>query len=134
MITPSSSSLPIRMARSCITLATWSGRHITFFPKHYLSQFHTDYNPNVDELVAQEEGVEDWVGLLNKKAAGPTDDTQNFFLYPERPTLFPWIVQEPLGSGTTITHGTQSVLLESRSRRQPTALHRYRHWLQLPGF
>ena len=84
-------------------LATWAGRHLTWFPKHYLMQFHADYNENVDELVAQEEGVEDWVGLLNKKAAGPTDDTQNFYLYPERPTLFPWIVDKPLGGGTTIT-------------------------------
>jgi peptide/nickel transport system substrate-binding protein len=84
-------------------LAQWNGRHITFFPKHYLMQFHAKYNKNVDELVAQEEGVEDWVGLLNKKACGPTDDTQNFYLYPERPLLFPWIVKEPLGGGTTIT-------------------------------
>jgi peptide/nickel transport system substrate-binding protein len=83
-------------------LAQWKGRHITFFPKHYLSQFHKKYNANVDELVAKEEGVEDWVGLLNKKACGPTDDTQNFYLYPERPTLFPWMVTEPLGGGTTI--------------------------------
>lgn len=83
-------------------LAQWNGRHLTFFPKHYLEQFHKKYNENVDELAAQEEGVEDWVGLLNKKAAGPTDDTQNYFLYPERPLLFPWIVEEPLGSGTTI--------------------------------
>jgi peptide/nickel transport system substrate-binding protein len=53
-------------------LATWSGRHITFFPKHYLSQFHADYNENIDELVAAEEGVEDWVGLFNKMAATGT--------------------------------------------------------------
>jgi len=86
------------------TLATWSGRHITFFPKHYLSQYHAKYNPDgIDALVAAEEGVENWVGLFNKKAAGPSDDTQNYFLYPERPTLFPWIVETPLGSGTTIT-------------------------------
>jgi len=84
-------------------LATWSGRHITWFPKHYLSQFHADYNENVADLVAQEEGIEDWVGLLNKKASGPTEDTNNFFLYPERPTLFPWVVDQPLGGGTTIT-------------------------------
>ncbi|MBN1565806.1 MAG: ABC transporter substrate-binding protein [Anaerolineae bacterium] len=85
------------------TLAQWNGRHLTFFPKHYLMQFHADYNENVDELVAQEDGVEDWVGLLNKKASGPTDDTNNFFLYPERPLLFPWVVDQPLGGGTTIT-------------------------------
>jgi len=85
------------------TLPTWSGRHLTWFPKHYLTQFHADYNENVDELVAQEDGVEDWVGLFNKKASGPTDDTNNYFLYPERPLLFPWVVDQPLGGGTTIT-------------------------------
>lgn len=84
-------------------LATWSGRHITWFPKHYLSQFHAKYNENVDELVAQETGVENWVGLFNKKAAGPTDDIQFFYDMPERPLLFPWVVTQPLGTGTTIT-------------------------------
>ncbi len=83
-------------------LPTWSGRHITFFPKHYLSQFHKDYNPDVDALVAAEDGVEDWVGLFNKKAAGPTDDTQGFYNEPDRPLLFPWIITQPLGTGTTI--------------------------------
>jgi len=84
-------------------LATWSGRHITWFPKHYLMQFHKKYNENVDELAAQEDGVEDWTGLFNKYACGPTDDTNNYFLYPERPTLFPWVVDQPLGSSTSMT-------------------------------
>jgi len=81
-------------------LPTWSGRHLTWFPKHYLSQFHADYNENVADLVAAEDGVEDWVGLFNKKAAGPTDDIQNFYDDPERPLLFPWVVTQPLGAGT----------------------------------
>lgn len=83
-------------------IPTWSGRHITFFPKHYLSQFHATYNPDVQSLVEAEEGVENWVGLFNKKAAGPTDDTQGFYNEPDRPLLFPWIVTQPLGTGTTI--------------------------------
>lgn len=83
-------------------LATWSGRHITFFPKHFLMQYHKKYNPDVEAMAAAEEGVENWVGLFNKYAAGPTDDTQNYFLYPQRPLLFPWIIKEPLGTGTQI--------------------------------
>ncbi len=83
-------------------LPTWSGRHLAWFPKHYLSQFHKTYNPDVDALAEQEEGVEDWIGLFNKMAAGPTDDIQNFYNTPERPVLFPWVVKEPLGTGTTI--------------------------------
>lgn len=85
-------------------IATWSGRHIAFFPKHYLMQFHADYNEDIQTLVDQEDGVEDWVGLFNKKAAGPTDDIQNYHNMPERPTLYPWIVTEPLGAGTTVTY------------------------------
>jgi peptide/nickel transport system substrate-binding protein len=83
-------------------LATWAGRHITFFPKHYLMQFHAKYNENVDELVAEEEGADDWVGLLNLKASGPVEDTNNYFLHPERPLLFPWVIKEPLGASSQI--------------------------------
>jgi peptide/nickel transport system substrate-binding protein len=83
-------------------IAAWGGRHIAWFPKHYLSQFHGAYNENVADLVAAEEGVTDWVGLFNKKAAGPLDDIQNHYNMPERPTLFPWVVTEPLGAGTTM--------------------------------
>jgi peptide/nickel transport system substrate-binding protein len=84
-------------------LAQWNGRHLTFFPKHYLSQFHKDYNPNVDELVAAEDGVEDWVGLFNKKAAGPTSDTNSYWDNLDRPLLFPWIPTSVLGANTQMT-------------------------------
>jgi len=84
-----------------LNLATWAGRDIAFYPKHYLMQFHKTYNPDVDSLVAQEEGVTDWVGLFNKKAN--RDDPTNFLSYPERPTLFPWVVTSPLGSGTQLS-------------------------------
>ncbi|MBX3015229.1 MAG: ABC transporter substrate-binding protein [Caldilineaceae bacterium] len=83
-------------------LATWSGRHLTFFPKHYLTQYHAAYNSDIATLVAAEEGVEDWMGLFNKYAAGPTADTQEFYNNPARPLLYPWIVTAPLGTGTTI--------------------------------
>ncbi|QPC84144.1 ABC transporter substrate-binding protein [Phototrophicus methaneseepsis] len=82
------------------TLAQWNGRHMTWFPKHWLSQYHADYNENVDELVAQEDGVENWVGLFNKMASGPTDDTNNYFNIIGRPLLFPWIPSTVLGGNT----------------------------------
>lgn len=85
-------------------LATWSGRHITWFPKHYLTQFHNDYNPDgIADLVAAEEGVENWVGLFNKKASGPTDDTNNYFNNLDRPLLFPWVPTSVLGGNTQMT-------------------------------
>jgi peptide/nickel transport system substrate-binding protein len=81
-------------------IAKWDGRHIAFFPKHYLSQFHADYNENVDELVAAEDGVEDWVGLFNKMASGPTDDTNNYYNNVGRPLLYPWVPTTVLGANT----------------------------------
>lgn len=84
-------------------LAKWEGRHVTWFPKHYLSQFHADYNPDVADLVAETEGVEDWVGLFNLKASGPTDDTNNYFNNLERPLLFPWVPTSVLGGATEMT-------------------------------
>jgi peptide/nickel transport system substrate-binding protein len=84
-------------------LAQWNGRHLTWFPKHYLSQFHASYNENVAELVAAEEGVEDWVGLFNKKASGPTDDTNNYFNNLDRPLLFPWVPSSILGANPQMT-------------------------------
>ncbi|MBN1429187.1 MAG: ABC transporter substrate-binding protein [Anaerolineae bacterium] len=82
--------------------AQWNGRHIAFFPKHYLEQYHKKYNDKVDDLLEGEEGIEDWIGLFNKYAAGPTQDTQQYFNVPERPVLFPWVVTKPLEAGTTI--------------------------------
>lgn len=84
-------------------LATWSGRQITWFPKHYLMQFHKSYNADVDTLVAQEEGVQDWVGLFNKKASGPSDDTNNYWNNLDRPLLFPWVPTSVLGGNTQMT-------------------------------
>ena len=84
-------------------LAQWNGRHLTWFPKHYLSQFHADYNENVDELVAATDGVEDWQGLFNLRASGPVDDTNNYFNNVDRPLLFPWVPTTVLGGGTQMT-------------------------------
>lgn len=81
-------------------LAQWEGRSFTFYPKHYLQQFHKKYNPNVDELVKQDSSVSDWVGLFQKQAAGITGDFQDYFNQPDRPVLFPWVVTQPLGTGT----------------------------------
>ena len=81
-------------------LPTWSGRHITWFPKHFLMKYHKDYNENIDDLVAAEDGVEDWVGLFNKYASGPTDDTNNYYNIIGRPLLYPWVPTTVLGGNT----------------------------------
>jgi peptide/nickel transport system substrate-binding protein len=84
------------------TLATFSGRQIAWYPKHYLEQFHAKYNENIDELVASE-GKTSWNELFQAKAFGPVTDTVDYFSVSERPTLFPWVVKTPIGTGTQIT-------------------------------
>ncbi|MGL4608407.1 MAG: ABC transporter substrate-binding protein [Trueperaceae bacterium] len=85
------------------TVSTYSGRQLIFYPKHYLSQFHPKYNENVDELVAAS-GKATWTELFAEKASGPTEDNMNWLNFPaaERPTINPWIVKTPLGTGTQI--------------------------------
>lgn len=85
-----------------LNMPTWSGREFSWFPRHYLEQFHADYNENIDELVAQEDGIETWTQLFESKAHGPVTDNLNYFDDPARPTLFPWVVVEPLDGGNTI--------------------------------
>lgn len=82
-------------------LAQYLGRHITFFPKHYLSQFHAKYNDKIADAVAAAK-VDTWVTLFNQKAAGPTNDAQGYFANPDKPSLYPWIITQPLGTGTTV--------------------------------
>lgn len=82
-------------------LAQWDGRAFTFYPKHYLQQFHQKYNPDgIDALVKADSSVSDWVGLFQNRAVGITGDFQDYFNQPERPVLFPWVVTQPLGTGT----------------------------------
>ncbi|PZF80809.1 ABC transporter substrate-binding protein [Jiangella anatolica] len=62
-------------------------------PRHYLEQFHPTYNPDVATLAANE-GYDDWVGLFDAKS----DTWGN----PERPTVAPWMIVEPLGAGPRV--------------------------------
>lgn len=83
-----------------MTLAPWAGRYFAMYPDEYLKQFHADYNPNVDELVAADDQAEDWAALFLLKC--PNGDPAFFFDYPELPVLGPWVVKQPLGAGTTV--------------------------------
>lgn len=85
-----------------MVLAPWAGRYFAQYPFEYLKQFHKTYNPNVDELVAAEDQAEDWAALFLLRAPGTWGDPSYFFLYPEMPSLGPWIVTQPLGAGTTV--------------------------------
>jgi peptide/nickel transport system substrate-binding protein len=62
-------------------------------PKHYLEQFHIEYNPDANEL-AREEGYADWIEMLDDKA-GILSSAQ-YWQNPDMPTLRPWRVVDPL--------------------------------------
>jgi len=85
-----------------MSLATWNGRCFAMYPFEYLKQYHKDYNPDVDELVAADDQAEDWAALFLLKSAGTWCDPSVFYLYPELPSLGPWVVKQPLGAGTTV--------------------------------
>ncbi|HEY8933066.1 MAG TPA: ABC transporter substrate-binding protein [Rariglobus sp.] len=72
-------------------LATLRGIFPTSFPRHYLAQFHEDYNPDIARLVAKE-GVKDWVELFKKKTR--QDWSGNLFsTIPEFPVLYAWMLE-----------------------------------------
>lgn len=81
-------------------LATWSGRQFAQYPKHYLQQFHKAYNEKADDL-AKQEGLENWVQLFFRKGPDTWGNPDRFMDVPEYPSLGPWVVVQPIGSGTT---------------------------------
>ncbi|QPC83443.1 ABC transporter substrate-binding protein [Phototrophicus methaneseepsis] len=85
-----------------INMAGWPGWELVTAPKHYLQQFHIDYNPDgIDALIAETEGAEDWVTLFQAHSAvGPGTDPAVISRDADYPTMMPWIYTEPLGTGT----------------------------------
>ncbi len=80
-------------------LAYGFGAPPTIYPRHYLQQFHKDYNPDgIDALIAESAVADDWVGLFNSKIA-PTW-TVGYWQNTEIPTLHPWKLTAPY-SGTS---------------------------------
>ena len=75
-------------------MATPNGWGYTGYPKHYLSQFHPDYNEdNLDELVSQG-GFNTWVELFNSKVGW-----NERFTNVDLPTLYPWKMTTAYGAG-----------------------------------
>ena len=66
-------------------------------PRHYLEQFHIDYNPDVEEL-AEEEGYEDWVDLywdhMGLWGQAYVDEPA--------PTLGAWVMQNDIEEGRVV--------------------------------
>ncbi|WP_417260704.1 ABC transporter substrate-binding protein [Celeribacter sp.] len=78
-------------------LAYGFGYYPVNYPKHYLSQFHADYNPDgIQALIDAEPAADDWVSLFMLKAGAM--HTPAFWQNPDRPTLHPWKLKNAYGS------------------------------------
>ncbi len=74
-------------------IAATKSDEVTLRPKHYLSQFHPDYNPEgIDDLI-NESGKSDWVGLYKAK--------RNWLYNPDIPTLHAWTYQDAFDENST---------------------------------
>ncbi len=87
-----------------LQIATWGGRQFAQYPKHYLQQFHKTYNDKVDDLVKEDTSLKDWTGLFFKKGPDNWGNPDRFMDVTEYPSLGPWVVTQPLGSGTTLKY------------------------------
>jgi peptide/nickel transport system substrate-binding protein len=81
-------------------LATPEGVHPTNYPKHYLSQFHPNYNADIDQVVRQA-GAADWTGLWASKVGVSIYDAARY-QDTERPNLTPWVITTPFDAGARV--------------------------------
>ncbi len=76
----------------------------TRYPRHYLEQFHIDFNPDGIEALVAEEGAADWVELFRTKGSGiPGTPYDARWSNPELPRLHAWTLVEPYGEGTRVS-------------------------------
>jgi peptide/nickel transport system substrate-binding protein len=67
-------------------------------PKHYLQQFHIDYNPKANEL-AKQRGFDSWIASF-QSACGLQDDNTFFLNSSKRPCLNAWMFTVAPGENT----------------------------------
>ena len=67
-------------------------------PKHYLAQFHIDYNPQANEL-ARQRGFDSWIASF-QSASGFQDDNTFFLNSSKRPCLNAWMFTIAPGEDT----------------------------------
>ena len=83
-------------------MATTIGAEPTSYPRHYLEQFHPNYNPDIDKLV-ESAGVADWVELFKANFGDPgTVDNVARWQHPDVPTLNAWTLTSVYGDGDQV--------------------------------
>jgi peptide/nickel transport system substrate-binding protein len=70
-------------------------------PRHYLQQFHIDYNPQANEL-AKQRGFDNWIASF-QSASGLQDDNTYFLNSSKKPTLDAWMFTVAPGENTEHT-------------------------------
>ncbi len=86
-----------------LKMCTYDGWAFVTAPKHYLEQYHADYNTaeNIEKLIEETEGATDWVTLFAAHSAvGTGADPAIISRDVNYPTMFPWVYTEPMGTGT----------------------------------
>ncbi|WP_199033880.1 ABC transporter substrate-binding protein [Glycomyces salinus] len=68
-----------------------SGQRFTMYPRHYLEQFHIDYNENAEQE-ALDEGYDSWVARFTALGHLWSQQWEN----PDLPTLLPWVCKQPI--------------------------------------
>lgn len=78
-------------------MASPDGWHIVCCPKHFLSQYHPDFNEDAQAL-AESEGYEDWLTAFQFHAT----DWGARFSDANRPCLYAWHFAQPYGEAATV--------------------------------
>ncbi len=66
---------------------------LTTYPRHYLEQFHIDFNPDNIDLLVEEAGAESWAELFHLRSL--------FHINPSLPTTNAWVVEDGSLPGAT---------------------------------
>lgn len=81
-------------------LASPLAQEPVLWASHYCGQFHPARNPDVDTIIAETPGAEDWPSLFRLKCGEP--ESPNRWANPDRPTLDPWVMtEEAFSAGAT---------------------------------
>ncbi|WP_203073190.1 ABC transporter substrate-binding protein [Falsiroseomonas ponticola] len=79
-------------------MATPLGQHPTLFAKHYCGRFHPKYNADLAATLRQA-NVSDWAQLFRQRCGDI--EIPSRWGNAEKPTLDPWVVEEPYQGGAT---------------------------------
>jgi peptide/nickel transport system substrate-binding protein len=80
-----------------------AGVEWTRYPRHYLEQFHKEFNPDGIDALIKEAGAADWIELFRKKGGGiPGTPYDARWANVDLPRLHAWKLVEPYGEGTRV--------------------------------